>query len=205
MFADGFAVHFHGFYEFVEFGGLGVLAVGAGVDLGGLCVGFAADGLDGFVGFGGDAVEFAFFIADDTCGFAFAFGAEFGGDLLAFRDHAGVDFIGDGGVVVDAFYADVEEFDAELFEVFFGIFHDFVFEDGAAFADFGEDADVAGLAIGEFFEGFVFEGGAFFVGADDFDEVVFTDDAAGGGADDVFDAGVCGAFVAEAAEVFEGV
>ena len=46
MFADGFAVHLHGFDKFVEFRGLGVLAVGAGVDAGGFALAFGA-GLQG--------------------------------------------------------------------------------------------------------------------------------------------------------------
>lgn len=70
-------IHFHGFDEFVEFGGFGVLAVGSCIDGGGLGVGFAADGLDLFVGFGGDAVEIALFVTEDAGGFAFALGAEF--------------------------------------------------------------------------------------------------------------------------------
>lgn len=125
--------------------------------------------------------------------------------MLALGDHAIIDFYDDGGVVIDAFEADVHELDAELGELGGGFFHDFVFEGGAAFADFWEDADVAGLAFGHFFEGFVFGGGSVFVCADDLDEVVFSDDAAGGGAEDVIDAGLGGALVAEAAEVLEGV
>ena len=50
MLADGVAIHLHGFDEFVEFGGFGVLAVGAGVDLGGFGIGLAFDGLDLLIG-----------------------------------------------------------------------------------------------------------------------------------------------------------
>lgn len=125
--------------------------------------------------------------------------------MLAFGDHTFVDFLDDGLVVVDTFEADVEEFNAEFLEFWQGVGHDFIFENGASFFDFREDSDGAGLAVSEFLQGFVLNGGAVFIGANDFDEIVFADDAAGGGAEDVFESGVGGGFVAKAKEVGEGI
>lgn len=158
---------------------------------------------------GFDGVEFAFAIAGDTSGFGFTFGAETFGDLQAFADHALIDAGEDVFVVVDAFEADVEEFDAVFAQFWFGAFFHLGFDGFASDSDFWEGADFGAGALFRGFDGcldgFVDFWDAGFVGADDFDEFVTSDGVAGFAAEDVFKTGFGAASVAEADEEQFGV
>jgi hypothetical protein len=64
-----------------------------------------------------------------------AFGAVAVGDLLALADHALVDGSADGGIVVDALEAHIEQLDAELFHFRCGVGENFVLQLTTAFAN----------------------------------------------------------------------
>ena len=197
---QGGSISFEGSGEGIKVAGLGSWAISRGINGDGFGIGLALNFLGFAVGLGFDLLDIAFAFSENFGGLAFAFRAKAGGDLLTFADHAGVDFGGDCGVVVDAFEADVEEFDAIFFEFRFGGLKDFYFKDGPSEADFGESDTEAGVAAEGIGNGFTI-----FERADEFDELVFGDGVAGFAAKDIGDSGLGAAFIAEADEILFGV
>ena len=101
----------HRLQELVE---LGVLAVGPGVDGGGLGVGGALHLLGRLVARRRGAEHVALLLAADLGRAALAFGAAALGDALALGDHPLEDLLLHALDVVDALEAHVHELDAEL-------------------------------------------------------------------------------------------
>ena len=76
--------------------------------------------------------------------FTSAFGSEGCSNRGALTDHALVDALAHGLVVVDTLEADVEQFDAELFNLAFAALQNFLLKLASAFGDGWQDSDIAG-------------------------------------------------------------
>ena len=121
--------------------------------------------------------------------------------MLSFTDHACVDFLPYGFVVIDPFETDVQQLNAKIGQLALRLFENFLLDQGPSFGDGVELTKIGGII----YKGFVHNRFAIFGGADNFNQFVFRDRVACFTSQNVVQARLSTAFVTKPKEILFGV
>ena len=155
------------------------------------------------VGFRLDLVQVAHTIAANSGGLAVTFRQEAFRDLPAFADHSIINLGPDAFIVVDPLEPDIEQFDTEHADLLGGRRKYLLLDQLAPFLDRHQRPDI--LLAFRLGQQRIAQRHAILGGADDLDQLMLGDSVAGFAAQNIVEAGLGAAFIAQPQEVLQRI